>query len=89
MRPSPLFSQEQTLVGAVSMSASCQEQTCRRLKFNRILDAPWAFGWTQTLTLIGFAITVTIAIGGNVRQDFKLRHYRAVGDVFCRLCFSA
>jgi hypothetical protein len=24
----------------------------------------WAFGWTQVLTLIGFAITVGIAIGG-------------------------
>jgi hypothetical protein len=25
---------------------------------------PWAFGWTQVLTLLGFAITVGIAIGG-------------------------
>jgi hypothetical protein len=25
---------------------------------------PWAFGWTQLLTLIGFAITIGIAVGG-------------------------
>jgi hypothetical protein len=25
---------------------------------------PWAFGWTQLLTLIGFAITIIIAVGG-------------------------
>jgi hypothetical protein len=25
---------------------------------------PWPFGWTQLLTMIGFAITVGIAIGG-------------------------
>jgi hypothetical protein len=25
---------------------------------------PWAFGWTQLLTLLGFAITIAIAIGG-------------------------
>jgi hypothetical protein len=25
---------------------------------------PWAFGWTQLLTLFGFAITIGIAIGG-------------------------
>jgi hypothetical protein len=25
---------------------------------------PWAFGWTQLLTIIGFIITVAIAIGG-------------------------
>src|SRR5262249_32615619 len=25
---------------------------------------PWAFGWTQVLTLLGLAITIGIAIGG-------------------------
>jgi len=25
---------------------------------------PWAFGWTQVFTLVGFGITITIAIGG-------------------------
>lgn len=25
---------------------------------------PWAFGWTQTLTIIGFAITIAIAFSG-------------------------
>src|SRR5579862_323348 len=25
---------------------------------------PWAFGWTQLLTIIGFAITIIIAVGG-------------------------
>ena len=25
---------------------------------------PWAFGWTQLLTIIGFGITVSIAVGG-------------------------
>lgn len=25
---------------------------------------PWAFGWTQALTLLGFAITIIIALGG-------------------------
>jgi hypothetical protein len=25
---------------------------------------PWAFGWTQLLTIIGFAITIAIAVGG-------------------------
>jgi len=25
---------------------------------------PWEFGWTQVLTIIGFAITIAIAIGG-------------------------
>ncbi len=28
------------------------------------MNDPWAFGWTQLLTLIGFAITVGIAAGG-------------------------
>ena len=28
------------------------------------MSDPWAFGWTQVLTLIGFAITIGIAIGG-------------------------
>lgn len=25
---------------------------------------PWAFGWTQLLTIIGFLITIGIAVGG-------------------------
>lgn len=25
---------------------------------------PWAFGWTQVFTLVGFAITLFIAVGG-------------------------
>jgi hypothetical protein len=28
------------------------------------MNDPWAFGWTQVLTLIGLAITVCIAVGG-------------------------
>jgi hypothetical protein len=28
------------------------------------MSDPWAFGWTQPLTLIGFAITIGIAAGG-------------------------
>jgi hypothetical protein len=28
------------------------------------MSDPWAFGWTQLLTLIGFGITIIIAIGG-------------------------
>jgi hypothetical protein len=28
------------------------------------MSDPWAFGWTQLLTIIGFIITVAIAIGG-------------------------
>lgn len=28
------------------------------------MSSPWDFGWTQVLTLIGFLITVTIAIAG-------------------------
>jgi hypothetical protein len=28
------------------------------------MDSPWAFGWTQLLTIVGFIITVLIAIGG-------------------------
>jgi hypothetical protein len=28
------------------------------------VNDPWAFGWTQVFTLVGFAITITIAIGG-------------------------
>jgi hypothetical protein len=28
------------------------------------VNDPWAFGWTQLLTIIGFAITIVIAIGG-------------------------
>jgi hypothetical protein len=27
------------------------------------VNDPWAFGWTQLLTIIGFCITVTIALG--------------------------
>ncbi|WP_161850250.1 hypothetical protein [Bradyrhizobium sp. CCBAU 051011] len=27
------------------------------------MNDPWAFGWTQLLTIIGFCITVTIALG--------------------------
>lgn len=26
--------------------------------------SPWSFGWTQLLTLIGFAITIAVALGG-------------------------
>jgi hypothetical protein len=29
-----------------------------------VVSDPWAFGWTQVLTIIGFAITSAIAIGG-------------------------
>lgn len=28
------------------------------------MNDPWGFGWTQLLTIIGFVITVSIAIGG-------------------------
>ena len=28
------------------------------------MSDPWAFGWTQLLTLIGFAITIGVAAGG-------------------------
>ena len=28
------------------------------------MDNPWAFGWTQLLTIIGFIITISIAVGG-------------------------
>ena len=28
------------------------------------MNDPWAFGWTQVFTLVGFAITISIAIGG-------------------------
>ncbi len=28
------------------------------------MTTPWTFGWTQLLTIIGFIITTTIAIGG-------------------------
>jgi len=28
------------------------------------MDNPWAFGWTQLLTLTGFGITIGIAVGG-------------------------
>ena len=28
------------------------------------MSDPWAFGWTQLLAIIGFIITVAIAIGG-------------------------
>jgi hypothetical protein len=28
------------------------------------MNDPWAFGWTQVLTVVGFAITICIAIGG-------------------------
>lgn len=28
------------------------------------MSDPWAFGWTQTLTIVGFAITIGIALGG-------------------------
>ncbi|HKO06670.1 MAG TPA: hypothetical protein VJ487_03070, partial [Alphaproteobacteria bacterium] len=28
------------------------------------MPTPWTFGWTQLLTIIGFIITITIAVGG-------------------------
>jgi len=28
------------------------------------MTTPWTFGWTQLLTIIGFLITITIAVGG-------------------------
>jgi hypothetical protein len=28
------------------------------------MTSPWSFGWTQLLTIIGFVITILIAIGG-------------------------
>lgn len=28
------------------------------------LTDPWAFGWTQLLTIVGFIITIAIAVGG-------------------------
>jgi len=28
------------------------------------MQDPWIFGWTQLLTIIGFAITIAIAVGG-------------------------
>ncbi|SRR6266851_1767765 len=28
------------------------------------MNDPWAFGWTQVLTIAGFVITIVIAIGG-------------------------
>ncbi|QQN63664.1 hypothetical protein JIR23_29840 [Bradyrhizobium diazoefficiens] len=28
------------------------------------MDHPWAFGWTQVFTLIGFGMTIAIAVGG-------------------------
>lgn len=28
------------------------------------MNDPWAFGWTQLLTLIGFVITIGIAVDG-------------------------
>jgi hypothetical protein len=28
------------------------------------MEKPWTFGWTQLLTIIGFCITIGIAIGG-------------------------
>jgi hypothetical protein len=28
------------------------------------MNDPWAFGWTQLLTIVGFTITICIAIGG-------------------------
>jgi len=28
------------------------------------MSDPWAFGWTQVLTIVGFLITIAIAIGG-------------------------
>lgn len=28
------------------------------------MNDPWAFGWTQLLTIVGFAITISIALGG-------------------------
>jgi hypothetical protein len=28
------------------------------------MNDPWAFGWTQTLTIVGFLITIFIAVGG-------------------------
>lgn len=34
------------------------------LKTGDNMADPWAFGWTQLLTLVGFAITIVIALGG-------------------------
>jgi hypothetical protein len=31
---------------------------------HRSMDTAWAFGWTQVFTLIGFAITIAIAVSG-------------------------
>jgi hypothetical protein len=28
------------------------------------MNDPWAFGWTQVLTIIGFLMTLGIAVGG-------------------------
>jgi hypothetical protein len=28
------------------------------------MNGPWTFGWTQLLTIIGFVITIAIAVGG-------------------------
>jgi hypothetical protein len=28
------------------------------------MSDPWAFGWSQVFTIIGFAITIVIAVGG-------------------------
>jgi hypothetical protein len=28
------------------------------------VNDPWAFGWTQLLTIVGFLITGAIAVGG-------------------------
>jgi hypothetical protein len=28
------------------------------------MNDPWTFGWTQVLTIVGFAITLAVAVGG-------------------------
>jgi hypothetical protein len=35
-----------------------------RLHVEALGGDPWTFGWTQLLTIVGFAITISIAIGG-------------------------
>lgn len=41
----------------------CQD-IVRRLGENAMQASPWEFGWTQLLTIVGFVITIGIAIGG-------------------------
>ena len=35
-----------------------------RVRYDEGKSNPWAFGWTQLLTVIGFIITIFIAVGG-------------------------